>query len=370
MPKHRSLTLRTFVHSIPWELFQRYFQRLTTDQQPSPWAFLNEDAMQEFLEDPQNAEAAGAILEDFKRINDIARGNTSLLVSAYRQADVIFDPEASAQELSMRLFLDHREAFRGAWSRYLFFSADAKLTSHRLDVATLTITDQQVTNFRNDLNQWFGQLAKGGQCNVLRFEESGHTILHVERGSYLRTVARWREDRIEIDTFRPATEDLLVYNPDQSSLTIKAGLIKDRNYYLQAFAGHIAEDMELAQRTKATEVFSLEPLRSGTFDYSGNEAINSITLVRAKLRLDDVQSPQVEIKSRDVLETLQRNLHGLSLDQGTLSSVRLRFQIQPENERPATVSFDIEPPARTNLAQKRYADIIEEYLKEQGVKLR
>lgn len=119
-----------------------------------------------------------------------------------------------------------------------------------------------------------------------------------------------------------------------------------------------------------TEVFSLEPLRSGTFNYTGNEWITEITLVKAKLRLDDLHSPELEIKSKDVLATLRRSLGGLSLNQGTLSSVRLRFQIQPENEKAATVSFDIEPPARTNLAQKRYADIIEDFLKEQGAKLR
>lgn len=183
--------------------------------------------MQEFLNDPQNAEASGAILEDFRRVNDVAKSNTGLLIDAYQQADVKLDPEAPAQELSMRLFLDNPDAFHGAWSRYLFFSTDAKPTSHRLDVPPLDITEQQVTNFRIDLNQWFGQLAKGGQCNVQRFEESGQTISNVERGSYLRTVARWKEDRIEIETFRPATEDLLVYDPSHSSLTIKAGLVKE-----------------------------------------------------------------------------------------------------------------------------------------------
>jgi len=32
------------------------------NSQPSPWAFLNEDAMEQFLGDPQNAEASGAIM--------------------------------------------------------------------------------------------------------------------------------------------------------------------------------------------------------------------------------------------------------------------------------------------------------------------
>ena len=61
---------------------------------------------------------------------------------------------------------------------------------------------------------------------------------------------------------------------------------------------------------------------------------------------------------------------GLSLQRGSLTSVKLRFQIRPEQGRALSVTCEIEPPSRTDLAQKKYADLIEKYLKEQGVKLR
>jgi hypothetical protein len=78
----------------------------------------------------------------------------------------------------------------------------------------------------------------------------------------------------------------------------------------------------------------------------------------------------VEITSKSVLGTLAQGLHQSPLRQGKLVAVRFRFQIHPGQGRPVTVSFEVEPPVRTNLTQKRYADIIEEYLKEQGVMLR
>ena len=86
MPKHRKLTLKTFCHGVPWELFQRYFEGIFLTQQPSPWTFLNEEVMEQFLGDPQNAEASGAIQEDFRRINDIAAEGKNLLVQAFRLA--------------------------------------------------------------------------------------------------------------------------------------------------------------------------------------------------------------------------------------------------------------------------------------------
>ena len=85
MPKHRKLTLKTFCHGVPWELFQRYFEGISLTQQPSAWTFLNEEVMEQFLGDPQSAEASGAIQEDFRRINYKADGN-NLLSQAFRLA--------------------------------------------------------------------------------------------------------------------------------------------------------------------------------------------------------------------------------------------------------------------------------------------
>ena len=270
----------------------------------------------------------------------------------------------------MRLFLDHPDAFQFAWSRYLFFGVGSKLTTYPIDMPSLIITDEKVERFKTDLQQYFSRLAKGNQCLVNWFQEPGQSMLHIQRGYYVRTIARWKEDRIEIETFRPASEDLMIYDSERSDLTIKAGLGKEREYYVQAFATHLAGDSDLARRALNSRVFSLAPMQEGNFDYTGNGVITRVALVSAKLRLNDVHSTQVQIKSKDLMETLDSSLRGVSLNHGQLTAVRLRVQLQPENGRPATVSFDIEPPARTNLAQKRYAKIIEDYLREQGVKLR
>ena len=117
MPKHHSLSLKTFIHGISPDLFQSYFEGLSMKQQPSAWSFLNENALQQFLDDPENDEASGAILEDFRRINDIATDGANLLVQAYRQAGVEFDQDRSVQERGMRLFLGYPEAFQYAWSK-------------------------------------------------------------------------------------------------------------------------------------------------------------------------------------------------------------------------------------------------------------
>ena len=116
-------------------------------------------------------------------------------------------------------------------------------------------------------------------------------------------------------------------------------------------------------------MFSLEPIQNNTFDFTGNGIITGVALTWAKIRLYDPHSLEIGLKSKSGMG-LDSGLLRSHLRQGKLVAVRFRFYIRPDEGRPATVSFEVQPPVRSNLTQKRYADIIEDYLKEQGVMLR
>jgi len=369
MPNHRGLTLKKFVHAIPWDLFDRYFDQLKVETRPSGWAFINADAMEAFLNAPENAEASAIILEDFRRINDICAQGMNLVVRAYNRLELPFRQDAPAQEMAMRLFLDHKDAFQFAWTRYLLFGAASRLTFHRLETAPLRIGDDDVERFSAELTRWFASLAKG-TCNVSHFADGDETVILISRGSYIRTVAYWQGDRITFTSFRPASEDVVVYDPKGSQLTIKAGLAKDREQYLRTFATCIASDPSLADDATRKQVFSLTPLQNGTFDFDGDPPITRIELLKVRLKLYSPGDPVIDVKSRDVLQTFARDLDGLSLKSGELTFAKFCFHIHPGGEKPVKVTFEVEPPSGTNLAQKRYADIIENYLVQQGVKLR
>ncbi len=369
MPKHRGLTLKKFVHAIPWDLFQRYFAGLEWDTQPSGWVFLNHEAMEEFLKRPENAQASGVILEDFRRINDICEQGMNLVVRAHQKFNLEFDPDKPRQELALRLFLDHRDAFEFAWTRYLLYALSSRLSFHQVPSDCVLVGESEVAAFREEIRRWFADLAKGDVCNVRPFEDAGDTVILVSHGSYIRTIAYWEGDKIALNSFRPASEDILVYDPETSLLSIKASLDKDRQQYLRAFAKCMAHDESLLEEAMREHVFSLIPLQDGTFDFGGDGCISRIDLLKVRLKLHGPGDPVIEVKSGDVLQTFTQHFQGLSLASGELTLARFRFHLRPEGEKPVKVTFDIEPPSRTDLAQKRYADIIQGYLVEQGVKL-
>ncbi len=370
MPKHRGLTFKRFFHAIPLDLFERYLDQLQTEGKPSGWALLHHKNLEAFLGDPQNAAVSPLILQDFHRINDLCGHGMSLLVRAYRRAEVDIDQSGTAEELAMRLFLDHREAFECAWSLYLIYSNPSKLSVYRVPGPSIQVAAEHVQRLQSDLASWFSGLAKGDACQVDWFVDGDETVIRISRGSYLRTVACWQGDEVTFMRFRPASEDVIVYNRRLSELVIKASLPKDRAQYLTAFAACIAGDTRLAEAAREAPVFTLAPLQDGTFHFEGDGVVTGVSLVRVTINLRDRRSTVMELKSEDVVETLRRPpFAGLSLAAVELVAASFRFQLQPEDAPPASVTFEIEPPARTDLTQKLYADIIERYLTEQGVRL-
>ncbi len=367
MPTHRNLNLKTFLSAISPDLLERYLGHFDWERKPQGWEVLNADALQEFLDRPENAEFRGVVLEEFRRINDICVRGMNFVVSAYKRFGLDLLEDRSAQELSMRLFLDARDAFEYAWSRYLLFGGAPTLSIYPLDVDGLGVSDEQIERFEEDLRDWFVGDAKG-ECHVKRFDDAGEAVILISRGSYMRTVACWKDDEVAFTTFRPASEDVIIYDRKMSQLVMKAGLAKDRERYLSAFATHVAGDPELAERAAKGHVFSLEPLQDESFDYGGNGVIASIDLLKVRLKLDGSEEPEIEIKSDDVRRTVDRYLKG-SLASGKLTYAKFRFHLRPPGGRPTKVTFEVEPPSRTDLAQKRYADVIERYLEEQKVKL-
>ncbi len=218
------------------------------------------------------------------------------------------------------------------------------------------------------LEQFFSSKANGGKCKVKFFDDRGEAIVMVSRGKYFRTVACWQQDEIGFTSFRPASEDILVYDSARRELEVKASLEGERLLYLQLFATHVAGDRELADKARNEKLFSLTPIQKGTFDYSGDGEVTKVDLVSTLVKGFDDLGSSFQLRSRDVVRAIQRRPQ-YSLTSGDLTEARLRFHLQPVGERKTTVTFDLQPPLRTDLAQKRYADIIERYLVREGVKL-
>ena len=375
MPKYKGLSLSRFVASILPETMQAYGERLSQifsegPVLPAGWELINGEALQHYMDQPENAEVAAVVRQDFQRVNSIADEGTPTLVRAYQKYGIALPGEETPEQLAMRLFLKHPDAFDFAWSRYLLYGSAARLSVHFMRLGDLKISKEQLALFEYEVKRWFADQAKGEQCIVRQFEDCGEIVILIQHGTYMKAQPFWKDGEVSIVSLRPALEDVLVYEPDTSFLRIRALLPKDRDQYLSLFASSIAGDPSLCDPAVTGQVFTLAPVQDGSFDYGGAEYITGVELRRVKMRLYGSTKLVADLRSPDLLRSFRDDLPGLNVRSGDLLLVRLQFHLTYPNERPTTVTFTIEPPATTDLPERRHAEDILKYLDEQGVKLR
>ncbi len=371
MPKHRSLTLKKFISAINPDLVERYFvDRVPKDQLPTYFVGMGmqHDYVKHLLETLQNEQLKGIIHEDLRRINDIGERAMSTLVRTTKRYGIETVQNETPQQLAMRLFLDYPDAFDYAWAWYCYYYSTSKVSQHCIDCQGFSVDSGKLDAFKEEVRAFFSDLAKGEECRVSHYEEGNEVVIPVIHGSYIRTIARWQDGEVKPDSFRPAYEDILLYDKTRSLLCIKASLEKDREQYIKSFANAILGNPALAESPDRDKVYTLQPLQNGAFSWQGNEHITSIIPLEAKLKLSGATEAMIEIKSKDLRQTFEHDLEGFDLNSGELVYMKFRFTIEVE-DKPETVTFIISPPDITDLARKRHADVISAYLKENGVQL-
>lgn len=368
MPRHRGLTLKKLVGAIDPELMERYFTEKLPNGTKLPQRFvMSPQAVEVFMNDSRNTEAKALVLEDFQKINDICEKAKNHIVRAYQQYEIPWKKKDKPENLAMKLFLDHKEAFDFAYMWYCYYHTSSTLSDYLIR-GDFKLTQKKLNTFLKETKEWFGQLAKGKECIITHYDEEDSTVILVQHGSYVRTVAYWDEDKIEMISYRPANEDILLYDKADGVLRIKASLHKDREQYIESFCRCIMDDESLAENEDRDRTYTLRPLQDGSFSWNGNEYISAILLIEIKLRLPGSTEPVVIISSGDVRKSLRESLKGIGLNSGELTYARFRFVLNVGGKK-QKVSVVVAPPAKSDLSQKRHSDIIADYLKEQGVKL-
>jgi hypothetical protein len=361
MPRHRNLTLKKFIAAIHPDLVERYFVSRVPKHQLPPYFVdmgMHYDYVKHLLETLQDDSLKGLIHEDLRRINDIGEKAMSTLVRSARRYGIQTRQDESPQQLAMRLFLDYPDAFDYAWARYCYYYSTSKLSQHRIDCQGLTLDTDRLDAFEEEVGTFFSNLAKGRECRVSHYEEDNEIVILIAHGSYVRTIARWEGGEVKTDSFRPAYEDILLYDKSHSMLCIKASVEKDREQYIKSFTTTIVANPLLAENPDRDKVYTLRPLQDGTFSWEGNEHIISITPVKARLRLTGPTQPIVEIQSKDLRRSFDHNLHDSDLCAGELVYIKLRFTIEVHDRR-ERVTFVIAPPDVTDLARKKHAGILQ-----------
>lgn len=369
--RHRSIHLKSFLSAVSPTTLLRFLEQQGISDAGETWLHMNPARLLQVGFSPEHEERFDPVFDQAEAVAELCREGPGIVVRAYRRFGLAFDPGSSPQELALLLFLDVRDAYEFARSRYLLYGGATMLSVYRLDAEDVRTHQESIEAFRNLTTAHFSGQNKGMFSQVSSFEDGNEFTLLIQRGHYVETRAIWEGPDLRIQTSRPAVEDVLTWDRETRELRIRTGAVGDRDFYLRLFAECVCGNERLADRAMRESMFSLTPIQNGTFNYEGSGSVLRVDLKEVTLSLPGASRGLLTLRAHDVREALRFDVRGISLASGMLLSARLKFHIRRLSSRRAQeLTFKITPPDQTDIGDRKNALLVLNYLEQQGVKLR
>jgi len=372
MPRHRSFKLDKFIRVTDGALLNQYFVK---NEIPVPEGtdLGNKDHFDKFWNGLTEEDQA-YFESDLQRINDIADKTRDFLQVAVKQFNIAINNDAknpdSPETIAMRVFLHSEEAFDLAHDRYLCVIYAEKLSHHKFKTGSADFAEAKFDAFEKEIVDFLKDNSKGEHYDVRRYESDGKYYVLIARGDFVKTHFVFKNGKIDIDCYRPAKEDVLVFDRKNSVLSIKLGTrdADEEKKYLEVFGKQFMGVDVSDINAVISGLVDLDPIKNGTFKYDGNEHIEAVRLTEVKVRQGGKRGGTwVSIGSGDVRDVFSR--YKLQADFTNFIAVKLKFYVKRKDKKSKPIQIEIRPPLKTGIPEKEGKAVIEEYLHENGVLL-
>ena len=185
----------------------------------------------------------------------------------------------------------------------------------------------------------------------------------------MKTHLIFESSKVEIKSFRPAKEDMLVFDSNNCVLSVNTSSRSDtdKKKYIEIFGNTILGMDQIDESTFNNTLVVLDPIKDGSFDYSGNDDVESVHLTEVKVKCRGTQVIRMAIGCGNVTQALSDL--PMSLQDAEYVSAKLRFYIKRSGKKSKSITVEIKPPENTKLPEKAEKGIIEAYLRNNGVLL-
>ena len=370
MTKHRSFKLDKFLKAVDPELRKQFFALKTNGSITFPDKIDFEgDGLDKFWETiPEDLRTL--IDERLQCINDTADHARPCLEQACREYKIGKQEDETSETTAMRVYLHSEEAFSLAFDAYLYYILSEKVSRHKFQKATPNFSDGQFPLFKSAVEVYFKDCGKSFHCDIRHRIEGDNHIILVARGDFMKTqlVFKDQEVKTRIESFRPAKEDMMVFNTTNNvlSMSLSSRSDDDKKKYLEMVGCAFLGVAQIDKETLNNSLVDISPIKKRTFDFKGNEEIESVKLTEVNAKVGN-GALRLILRSNDLSNM---EAYGIGPDGGAeFVSAKLKFFIKREGKKSKGFLVEIRPPEDSKIQHKKERQIIEAYLRAQGVLL-
>jgi hypothetical protein len=366
MAKHRSFKIDKFFRAVDDALLRDYFIKKQNITVPVEVQF-TEGSFNDFW-DGLSEDQRALIEEELHCVNDIADRARNYLEQAVRAFDIEKNDDERSETTAMRVFLHSDEAFYTAFDYYLYVVYSEKLSHHKFAEGTADFSGN-LERFKTAVEEYFKESGKSRNCAVRYRTDGDKQILLIARGDFMQTHLVFENGKVEIKSFRPAKEDMLVFDTRTSvlSVNISGRSDEDKKKYIEIFGKTIMGLSEVPEETFSNTLVILTPIKNNTFNYGGNVDIESVKLTEVRVKQRGAAPIRLTVGTADVTGTFAR--YNIDSDGTEFLAAKLKFLIKRDGRKSKQITIEVKPPENTKVPEKREKKLIEDYLREQGVLL-
>ncbi|MCB0369299.1 MAG: hypothetical protein KDD45_07540, partial [Bdellovibrionales bacterium] len=276
--------------------------------------------------------------------------------------NVEWTQDEANETVILRIFLKHPRAYNLIYDLFLCDKFWAKLHHYTLESEQVEFGTDQISAFKSDLKTYLTDQKKNNDCEVRERIYKDRNYILVLRGDEQKTVTVLKDGKKRHRVFRPAKEDMIVYDKEHSviGMTPSIGGMKNRLFYANAFNKHILGGKdEIGKEFFSADNYlvNLKPLFTKEF-YERTDDVSEIRLVYLFAVKDTTPTTDVVLKSSDVLKSIDSL--GYNIADTEIVSAKLELRLEGQ-KRAVPVRLTQRSTGQLNKTKER--EVVESFLR-------
>ena len=287
------------------------------------------------------------------------------LVALAKEHGVALDPEVSAGDVAIELWLKAPEVLQGAHaeasaSRQKSFTYFSGITGKARSFPHLPA--KGIRALEADLDIWFDSHKRGTGCRVFVFDRGAKVWIAIRHGQTFRREGSIRNGESSVEYYRPEKHDVLIYDTESDSIGVHAATKGETNLYLDRIGRHFFGDPDYfpsAARFTLAPLFGDGEAALYCDDVPGLERVRLVEYHRVR---EGLFSERETHKASDVFEALKTRDRPFETD-GRLVKGVFAFSF-PGVKKPRTVT--IRPSNIAIYERDADSELVECWLRKRG----